>query len=428
MAINLLLLAAWAVGVHLSWKLYRDIFTPLCVYVSVWCACLLLFHLRLLVDYYPLRPDTGILIAASILAFAGGCVLAGRSKPDAQVAATANVDRYELTIKILLVLSFAGIIFFCVRMDSLYGLATYFTDPAELRRDFENWPRIGILASLVLLNYPLFICSLIYLLQMKRLRWFNGLGFLLAFTQSYLLTDRVTLVVFLVTGAFVWIYLSGWQKIRGTLLIKLGLVAGLTVFYFMGVGNVFGRLISTNSHKWEEQYLNTNSELGLVFSDPYLYATGPFITLQDAMDDVRGHLWGVRTFFPVARLLFAMHIIDRRPEEASLQFYFVPIPFNTYTYLFAFYEDFGLLGVICFPFLLGYLESRLYISMKARPTIFSVAGTASLMAANVFTVFIALPSTILVWYYLGVMLLISEWCSHRVQFPAVKRVIGARFT
>jgi oligosaccharide repeat unit polymerase len=285
-----------------------------------------------------------------------------------------------------------------------------------------------MLAALVLINYPLVICSLIHLLQTRRLRWFNGFGFFLACTQSYLLTDRVTIVVFLITGTFVWIYLNGWRTIRGTLLIKLGLVASLVVVYFWGVGNIFGRLISEDSHTWEVQYLNTSSQLGLRFSDPYFYATGAFITMQHAMRDVHGHLWGIRTFFPVARLLYAMDILERRPEEAILQFYFVPIPFNTYTYLFALYEDFGVLGVVCFPFLLGYFETHLYLSMRARPTIFSVAGTASLMAVNVFTVFIALQSTILIWYYLGVMLLVSKSCSHRSRFPAAQPVVSSRIT
>jgi oligosaccharide repeat unit polymerase len=146
------------------------------------------------------------------------------------------------------------------------------------------------------------------------------------------------------------------------------------------------------------------------------------------MRDVHGHLWGVRTFFPVARLLYAVDILEHRPEEASLQFYLVPIPFNTYTYLFAFYEDFGVLGVVCFPFLLGYLETRLYLSMKARPSIFSVAGTGSLMAVNIFTVFIALQSTILIWYYLCVMFIISEWCSRRIRFAVVRDSISPRLT
>ena len=112
--------------------------------------------------------------------------------------------------------------------------------------------------------------------------------------------------------------------------------------------------------------------LDLLFSNPYIYATGSFVTMQQAMDDVRGQVWGTRTFFPIARFLYAIDALKQRPEEANMDFYLVPIPYNTYTYLFAFYEDFGLAGVLFFPFLLGYLETRLYLSMKAQTTLFSI--------------------------------------------------------
>jgi oligosaccharide repeat unit polymerase len=417
MLINLLLVGALLFGGYLSSKLYRDVFTPLCVYVSIWCVCLLLFHLRIFVDYYALRLKFGLIIAASIMSFVTGCLLAGRNKQP-RARSVANLRRFEIAIKVLIIFSFCGVILFAIRMDSIYGLATYFVDPSLLRSDFQNWPRIGMLASLVLLNYPLAMCCLIHVLQTKRLRWFTCLGFFLACTQSYLLTDRVTLVVFCITGTFVWAYLNGWQRISGTLLIKMGFVVGLTIAYFLGIGNFFGKLISGDSHQWEVQYLSRSSELDLLFSNPYIYATGSFVTMQQAMDDVRGHMWGTRTFFPIARVLYAIDALKHRPEEASMDFYFVPIPYNTYTYLFAFYEDFGLAGVLFFPFLLGYLETRLYLSMKAEPTLFSVSGTASLMAVNIFTVFIALPSTILIWYYFIVLFAISKWCSRSVALPA----------
>jgi oligosaccharide repeat unit polymerase len=302
MLVNLLLLSGLFLGVYLSWKLYEDVFTPLCVYVTVWCVCLLLFHLRIFVDYYPLQPKTALLFAVSILTFSGGCVLAG-GKKQTKPPVMANLRRFEFCIKVLIGLSSLGLILFAMRMDSIYGLATYFVDPAILREDFENWPRIGVLAALVLLNYPLVICCLLYTLQTKKIKWFTCLGFLLACAQSHLLTDRVTVVVFLVTGTFVWMYLKGWQKLSPSVLIKLGVVVALMVGYFVANGKFFGRLVSTDSHTSQMQYLNAYSDLDLLLANPYMYATGPFITMQQAMAKTPDRLWGIRTFFPVAASL-----------------------------------------------------------------------------------------------------------------------------
>jgi hypothetical protein len=74
MLIDLLIAGTWAAGIYLSRRIFSDMFTPLCVYVSTWCACLLLYRMRL-VEYSVLEPKTWLLIAGGGASFCLGCVL-----------------------------------------------------------------------------------------------------------------------------------------------------------------------------------------------------------------------------------------------------------------------------------------------------------------------------------------------------------------
>src|SRR5689334_11503494 len=102
MWINLSLVMVWVLAVYLSRKRYGDVFTPLCVYTSIWCICLLLFHLRL-IDYNELGRKTVLLISGSMLGFGSGCFLAGtvnqrrkRSSPRA-----FQLEKFEAGLKVL---------------------------------------------------------------------------------------------------------------------------------------------------------------------------------------------------------------------------------------------------------------------------------------------------------------------------------------
>jgi len=128
MAINLLLLLTWGASIWFSWKLYRDLFTPLCLYASVWCICLLLFRLRLVL-YYQLSRTTVLLIAGSIAGFAAGCFTARRRlrviKGSSLSRPAIRWTRLEAAIKLMLILNLSGELLFTWHMSRTYGLATY---------------------------------------------------------------------------------------------------------------------------------------------------------------------------------------------------------------------------------------------------------------------------------------------------------------
>jgi oligosaccharide repeat unit polymerase len=368
-----------------------------------------------LINYDELETPTVLLIGGSVLAFALGCFCGGKSKKTQNTKVTFTFQRLsmEKAIKILLLINSIGLCLYIQRVGNTFGLSSLVSNPSEINRNADEFGRAGVLAFFALVNYPAFVCSLIHYLETKKVFWFSALGLTLPLAQSYVFGDRNSLAIPVATSVFVWVYFNGWRALNRQIVVRLLGATVLIVGYFLIAGFLYGRIVSTDSPLYKESDYNVTSQTAILLANPYVYATSSFPTMQAAMADVHGLLWGSRTFFPVARLLYGAGILQNRPENASLEFYFIPVPSNAFTYLFSLYEDFGTVGVIVFPFLLGFAETKAYIHMKNRPNIFGVACVASLMVVNLYSVFIALNSTLLFWYYLIVIFTVSTICESR---------------
>jgi oligosaccharide repeat unit polymerase len=407
MLLDLFIFIVVAAAYLISTKRFADIFTPLFIYVCVWCSSLILYNLRL-VNYDELEIGTIWIIAVSMIAFTCGCVCAGSARRPSAATFEITLRPLEKAIKVLIFINLTGMIFFAARMAGTFGIQAYFNDPSEIRLNYEDLGRIGWLALLLLANYPVFVGSLVHYLASRKIRWFTVVGLCLPMFQGYLTMSRNALAIPVATGLFAWIYFRGWKTPNRRLLKGSVLVLGAVAVYFVAVGAWYGKLVTSENSSYNKQDFNLSSQIALQLVDPYIYVTAGIPTLQAAMGDVHYHLWGTRTFFPIARLLYAAGLLRERPENASLEFYFVPIPSNVYTNLFSFYEDFGIAGMILCPFVLGFLETKLYLRMRDRPDLFSISGAAACMVIAAYSVFIALNSTIQVWYFLAAMLIISR--------------------
>jgi oligosaccharide repeat unit polymerase len=409
MWIDFVMVVVMIAAAKISRRRYQDIFTPLCLYVWMWCLCLLLFRLRL-INYPELNGRAEWLIGGSMVAFVGGCLAAGRLKSLSETTLEIRLDRLESAMRILLILNVIGILLYLKRMQGIFGLSTYLTDPSEIRTNFEDWSRIGWMAVLTLLSYPLFSSSLVHYLKSKRLRMISAIGMILPCIQSYIQTDRISLAILLFSGSLTWVYFNRWTSVNRQMLRIMALLSILMVSYFIGAGYLYGKLVSERMETFGAGNFDETPQFAMYVIDPYLYATGSFPTFQEAMNDVHSLRWGERTFFPFARLLYAADLLRQRPEGASMEVYNIPIPINTCTYLFSFYEDFGTFGVIFFPIVLGWSQTRLYLRMKKHPTLFSLSGTAGFVMTDLLSTFISLITTINVWYFLAVVYCISRHC------------------
>lgn len=104
---------------------------------------------------------------------------------------------------------------------------------------------------------------------------------------------------------------------------------------------------------------NTESLLYTSTSNPYIssiysYITCGFANLNDLVNsDIEYHWGGNMTFQPLWSLL---HLKDNFECIKFEQYEF----FNSLVYIYAFYHDFKVIGIIVFPLLLGFFLSHLY--------------------------------------------------------------------
>jgi oligosaccharide repeat unit polymerase len=105
----------------------------------------------------------------------------------------------------------------------------------------------------------------------------------------------------------------------------------------------------------------------------YHYLVGPLIAFSELLQHPYDFTdTGNLTFGAVARILHALDPDSFKYPMYVRLFSFIPIPTNVYTYLDAFYIDFGWIGVFLMPMFWGCVCTGFYLSMRARPTCFSI--------------------------------------------------------
>lgn len=393
---ELLCVAAIALTLWLSEVRFGDIFTPMAVYVGVWCTAILLFLLRL-INYNSLSNHTSLLIAGSIAAYVVGCLVCPRPRQQAGEVARFSQEHFDRALKSLIAVYLVGFLLFLLRMQSQFGLGTYLTDPGAIRGEADQWMKMGILGIPLFFHYPILILSFYGYLHTRRLRWFYIVGLTVPALQELFWTTRLGLAEFAVTLLFMWIYVRGWRRINRRLGVTAFFAAVIGVTGFLALGSVYGKLISEDQGVYKMSDFNVESSSMLLLAYPYMYVTSPFPTFQEAMADVHYHSDGTRTFYPAARLMAAIGILKEIPEWTIFDFYFVPVPSNVYTHLFAFYQDFGETGIFVIPFLLGIVHTWFYWRMRTAPSVWTIGAAAVSIVTVCFSIFALLASTLLIW-------------------------------
>lgn len=391
-------------GIGLAWWLsslrFKDVFTPLLVYVGVWCTAILLFRLRL-VAYIEITEPTALLIAGSIIAYAAGCLVCPRpvnsqGNPVARSSACVSRLATERLLKKLIVIHAVAFLIFVLKMHSQFGLETYFLDPSQIRAEADDWMKLGALGMVLFLHYPILILCFSDVLMFRRWRWFHGVGFVLPLLQELLWTGRSNLVLFAITLVFFWIYQRGWRKLNAKLVLICACSGALLLSLFLVLGSAYGKLIEENSAYRTTDFISESPAM-LMAAYPYMYLTSSLPCFQEAMADVHYFSNGARTLYPAARALSVTGVLREIPEWTSFDYYFVPIPVNLYTHLFTFYQDFGRPGVIVMPFLLGLLHTLFYWQMRLFPSVWSISAASISIGTICFSIAVCLTSTLLVW-------------------------------
>lgn len=350
-------------------------FSPLGTFGVTWFTSLALYNLNL-VGYSCLKTMTSFVLAMAMGSFALGSVtirLAYRSgvrrrsghhevsEPGRREEISKSSARKLLILTTVLAVSCLAGVSLTVRYVSgilhksmlevystSFGLLGVYNAPA--------W--VGTLTTL---GIPVLPFSIV----LQRLypgfkRYFVFLS-VVTITALMLNSFRSYLFYSIVWATFVYLLSNRQQAIRHAA-VAGAIIAGLLI-YFALYAIVTGELFRSP------------------FLTAYHYIAANFPAFNNLLQEgEQNHTFGVLTFRPIFRALSFLlpGMVDLPSDNAP----FTQTPFltNTYTFLREFYVDFGIIGTIVFPWLIGALASLLYIafSIKGGPGLLLLTGLVSM--------------------------------------------------
>lgn len=352
-------------------------FNPLSIYSFFWTFILWLYNLHL-IKYYPVIDEAWIMIyAAWIMLYLGAISVFLARKISASWRQESNTridseqyDNYEKYIRIsiygLSALSLIGILlqwlFLIKQFGGILNILTHGPKIYLLRVKGMLETEIPYLPSL----YFIAMCFAgFYLALKKKLTIPIILPIILAIIQSVGAMGRSGL---LISGIlFISAYMVFPKKAnlansyRITLrniiivivvLIILAIVADyVRIARFMELG--LKRYFSSNSY-------NQLANIPYFTPSIYIYLSGNPVVFSEYLKAGGEHVFpGWYSLAPIYHFLGKFGLF--KYATYYQKFYLTPIPLNTGTYLRELHADYGIWGILGFPFLLGALSAYLYL-------------------------------------------------------------------
>jgi oligosaccharide repeat unit polymerase len=191
-----------------------------------------------------------------------------------------------------------------------------------------------------------------------------GTVFLMSLGSFFLLLYRFDLVIWIIATVVFLYYAS--RHIRPRTILILGvLIASL----YVGIQSI--RFIG---HIENYLYYVSKMRFGLenaAFTEPYMYVAMNLENFVRAAERLDHHTFGYYTFNALMSLTGLKHWIA---EYAFLsETPYLNSGYNTYSFLWVYYRDFGVVGLALFPFLLGLVIAYLYYELRKNPRLITVS-------------------------------------------------------
>lgn len=346
------------------------------LYFSIWGISLLLFEARL-INYYPLQPETWLVILAGSLAFLLGAVTpastrwaSGSDGPSPQpVLQTDSLVLNRDGERFLLVsLWIANIISFCAAMQHWYIVIKTFGSVTNALvmgnllysyRVSEGLPgSIPYLHSLAMTGAVL---GGMYTAVKGTLKFVAIVPMIVMVLIETANMGRANMVIAaaLFLGGYAMLRVRMPRRVTVVRFGKLKRVLAISVAVLvLGVGAESVR-IARGSHEalpFATQTLNKFQGASFLTPSIYLYLTVHFGVLNQYLrQDVEHTPWGSNTFAPLYRILAKVGF--NTPATWYQRFYKTPVGANTGSYLRELHADFGVLGILTVPYLIGLFSS-----------------------------------------------------------------------
>ncbi len=404
------LFASAFAALGLSKKTLGDFFSPLAIYVFFWGIALGFFFLNW-VSFDELGNEVLMVILISFLCFVAGGLAPtfyAWSRPQAFVRQPRPLAIHRRRFEIALAALFAfGIFGFGVQLIHLQmevGLSSFITDPQRVRDLHSNIKYLGFFDILNLAN---FVIATIYIAIFPKPKPWIVLMLAWALLSTFVSTDRTRFFYTVIWSFYAVIYTR--QRVDLTRRMIMGGLA--TALALIGFFLLIAKVYVKQAYDDNMEYINISSEYSLAI-DPYIYLTGSFPVLQAFMQDKTEKMYGKYTFEPIVKIIEVI-FPDLSRAEIVGKFYRVPVELNVGTYIQSFMLDWGELGYVLCPFLIGFLTMWIYFKMRFRKTLFLVYFTAIISFCTTISIFVNHYTQTATWFFVAVGYFVHRYCALR---------------
>jgi len=106
-------------------------------------------------------------------------------------------------------------------------------------------------------------------------------------------------------------------------------------------------------------------------SEPYMYLVMNLENFVYASQKIETHTYGFYTFDFVMALTGLKHWVTQYASLEKLPYYISG--YNTFPFFWVYYYDFGIIGLVFFPFIMGFAISEIYYYLHRKPNLVSLS-------------------------------------------------------
>lgn len=395
-----------SIGVYIlimNYLVCRDLFTPVGVMGPIWFITIGVANLQLSTYQQELDPTTWVVLLGSIGTFLLGSftiaiIFSRSSEPGSPIDLDTFAARYQPqkirnTIWFMFILSLVAYLVHVVR----FGAIPIFSE--NLMQAYLEFP-LPVWYYLMVLAMP--VCLLIYIYR----KLYQPKGekiFIFIFLLSLLILISIlarAFVLFVLVGVMVIKNHLGKKPIAFKYLVIMLIIA---LVFFIYIGNI--RTSATGRNIIEIADLKIPPQYSFL-AWPYFIISLNLENLRILVNNLDHYYYGAKTFFPI---LFFARVYKFIDYPALIIGKFA----TTSTYLADFYTDFGIIGTLLIPYILGVISTGIYYRLRSRPTL-------NLLLLNIIFIYTLLFSFLLnflarQWIFVLLVLtpLIDFYCKKR---------------
>lgn len=376
-----------------TWRIHKNLFSPPTIFAAGW---LLPATLTAIPHEFPykLRLIAWVAVFLSFASFMCGYLLAVRVKPNNHQNTLEEIEKFEtwkrlhfrLILAGIFILFFSGFAFNLIHLISEVGPKAYFVLPySEIERIFGGASPIS--NYLYFLNGLLIALSVVYAVAF-RIDFFIIIvaGVSLVSTPFFGHKSAIIRPVILAIAAY---YSSHLRSDIRPLLILVPIVPV-----------TFGLVFYSGTDGWLNLATLYNN-IDVLFDRILMYIAPNYANLQENIISQTQLTGGLHTISPLVKLITLETVIISLPA-AEL----VNPDYNMGTFALSYYLDYGWLGFVIPPFMIGTLSTWVYTWLLDKPTVESIIIYSIVISMNIFVFFGNSYNRIQYWFYITIIVFV----------------------